>query len=141
MLSSERKRYETHLARLERSEAWAHGRALSLEQAAETLSKISGRRSLGTTTAKAEHLQSVVCVGNESVNLWSTSAFASPVVSWYGVFDLKLFLALAGVSPGPALARSADMVSRGSKLVVESGSPGRSVGEHQGVHRLRHGGT
>jgi predicted ATPase/class 3 adenylate cyclase len=41
MLSSERKRYETHLARLEGSEAWAHGRTLSLEQAAETLSKIA----------------------------------------------------------------------------------------------------
>jgi hypothetical protein len=44
MLSSERKRYETHLSRLEGSDDWEHGRTLSLEQAAETLSKIAAVR-------------------------------------------------------------------------------------------------
>jgi predicted ATPase/class 3 adenylate cyclase len=38
MLSSERRRYEAHLARLEGTDSWAHGRTLSLEEAADSLS-------------------------------------------------------------------------------------------------------
>lgn len=37
MLGSERRRYETHLARLEGSDSWTHGRTLSLEEAANSL--------------------------------------------------------------------------------------------------------
>jgi predicted ATPase/class 3 adenylate cyclase len=43
MLSSERRRYETHLARLEGSESWAQGRTLSLEEAADRLNTIDKR--------------------------------------------------------------------------------------------------
>lgn len=41
MLSSERRRYETYLARFEGSPDWEHGRTLSLEQAADSLSTIT----------------------------------------------------------------------------------------------------
>ena len=41
MLSSERQRYETHLARLEGSEGWKQGRNLDLEQATQSLNSIS----------------------------------------------------------------------------------------------------
>jgi predicted ATPase len=41
MLSSERKRYETHLARLEGSESWDQGRTVNLEQATQSLNSIS----------------------------------------------------------------------------------------------------
>jgi predicted ATPase len=43
MLSSERRRYETHLARLEGSDDWTQGRRLSLEEAAKSLSTIHNR--------------------------------------------------------------------------------------------------
>lgn len=41
MLSSERRRYETHLSRLEGSESWVLGRNVDLEQATQSLSSIS----------------------------------------------------------------------------------------------------
>jgi tetratricopeptide (TPR) repeat protein len=41
MLSSERKRYETHLTRLEGSDGWTQGRTLTLMQAAEKLDAIA----------------------------------------------------------------------------------------------------
>jgi hypothetical protein len=41
MLSSERRRYETQLARLEGSDSWKQGRTYSLEEAAESLSTIA----------------------------------------------------------------------------------------------------
>ena len=41
MISSERRRYETHLARLEGGDGWMQGRTLSLEEAAESLSTIA----------------------------------------------------------------------------------------------------
>jgi tetratricopeptide (TPR) repeat protein len=40
MLSAERKRYETHLTRLEASDNWTQGQSLTLEQAAESLNTI-----------------------------------------------------------------------------------------------------
>ncbi len=41
MLSSERKRYETHLTRLEASDSWDQGRTMNLEQATQSLNSIS----------------------------------------------------------------------------------------------------
>ena len=41
MLSSERKRYETHLARLEGSTGWEQGRNVSLEEATQSLNSIA----------------------------------------------------------------------------------------------------
>jgi hypothetical protein len=41
MLSSERRRYERHLTRLEASESWMQGQTLTLEQAADKLNGIA----------------------------------------------------------------------------------------------------
>jgi hypothetical protein len=43
MLSSERRRYEIHLARLEGSDDWTQGRTLSLEEAVESLVEVVNR--------------------------------------------------------------------------------------------------
>jgi len=50
MLSSERKRYETHLTRFEGTDGWTQGQTLSLEQAAEKLDTIAAVTSPGTGT-------------------------------------------------------------------------------------------
>jgi hypothetical protein len=51
MLSSERKRYEAHLTRFEGTEGWTQGRALSLEQAADSLTRIAAVTTPGNRTS------------------------------------------------------------------------------------------
>ncbi len=53
MLSSERRRYETHLSRLEGSDSWTRGRTISLEEAADSLSTIAAAEARCSPTRKS----------------------------------------------------------------------------------------
>ena len=50
MLGSERRRYETHLARLEGNDSWIYGRTLDLREAADSLNTITAAKPRSTPT-------------------------------------------------------------------------------------------
>ena len=50
MLGSERRRYETHLARLEGNDSWIYGRTLDLREAADSLNTITAANARSTPT-------------------------------------------------------------------------------------------
>jgi len=51
MLGSERRRYETHLARLEGNDSWIYGRTLDLREAADSLNTITAANARSTPTS------------------------------------------------------------------------------------------
>ena len=53
MLGGERRRYETHLSRLEASDSWTQGRTISLEEAADSLSTIAAAEARRASTRKS----------------------------------------------------------------------------------------